>query len=115
MSCQPNRLSCQPQKKHCFKMKFPTKQEFQILCLFCVSKLNNSFRFVNFYQKLLSQTTGVYPLRSFLWKLPLLRHCLGTACSNQYLIDHSSILNRKEHEYWRILKRISFHQNDGFK
>ena len=26
----------------------------------------------------------------------------GHSCSNHYLIDHSSILNRKEHEYWRI-------------
>ena len=26
------------------------------------------------------------------------------SCSNQYLLDHSSILNRKEHEYWRMLK-----------
>ena len=30
------------------------------------------------------------------------------SCSNQYLIDHSSILNRKEHEYWRIIKKSTF-------
>ena len=32
------------------------------------------------------------------------------SCSNRYLIEQSSILNSKEHEYWRIfLKNRRFH------